>query len=81
MGTILPLIIVAVAIFVGVASKKYYDKPHIVNFSISAMMLLLVIQTFQMQPLNGLGITAIITCSIAFVIQFYLGFRNIRANA
>lgn len=74
----LPLLIIVTAIFVAVASKKYYDKPYIVNFSISVMMLLLVIQTFRMQPIDWLGMTAIVICSIAFVIQFGLGLRNVR---
>ena len=77
---ILPLLIIATAIFVAIASKKYYGKPYIVNFSISVMMLLLVIQTLRMQPIDWLGMTAIIVCSIAFIIQFGLGIRNVRAK-
>ena len=78
MGNFLLVLIIAVAIFVGVASKKFYDKPYIVNFGIAVMMALLVIQTFQMTPIGGLGYAAIILCSIAFVFQLILGIRSLK---
>lgn len=78
MGSFLLILIIAVAIFVGIASKKYYDKPYIVNFGISLMMALLVIQTFQMTPIGGLGYAAIALCSVAFVFQLVLGIKNLK---
>lgn len=78
MGSLLLILIIAVAIFVGIASKKYYDKPYIVNFGIAVMMALLVIQTFQLTPIGGLGYAAIIFCSIAFVFQVVMGIRNLK---
>lgn len=78
MGSFLLILIIAVAIFVGIASKKYYDKPYIVNFGIALMMALLVIQTFQMTPIGGLGYAAIALCSIAFVFQLVLGIKNVK---
>ncbi|WP_142826373.1 hypothetical protein [Planococcus soli] len=78
MGSLLLILIIAVAIFVGVASKKYYDKPYIVNFGIALMMALLVIQTFQMTPIGGLGYAAIALCSVAFVFQLVLGIKNMK---
>lgn len=80
MGLFLPLMIVATAIFVGISSKKFYDKPYIVNFGICTLMLLLVIQTFLMQPITTLGYVAIATCSIAFIIQLVLGIKNVKAK-
>lgn len=68
--------IIGVAIFVGIASKKFYDKPYIVNFGIAALMLLLVVQSIVMQPITTLGYLAIVVCSIAFVFQAILGYRN-----
>lgn len=78
MGSFLLILIIVVAIFVGIASKKYYDKPYIVNFGIALMMALLVIQTFQMTPIGGLGYAAIALCSIAFVFQLVLGIKNLK---
>ncbi|MDQ0427515.1 hypothetical protein QOZ98_000340 [Planomicrobium stackebrandtii] len=78
MGSLLLILIIAVAIFVGIASKKYYDKPYIVNFGIALMMALLVIQTFLMTPIGGLGYAAIALCSIAFVFQLVLGIKNLK---
>lgn len=78
MGSFLLILIIAVAIFVGIASKKYYDKPYIVNFGIALMMALLVIQTFQMTPIGGLGYAAIALCSVAFVFQLVLGIKNLK---
>ncbi|TWT01013.1 hypothetical protein FQV28_16620 [Planomicrobium sp. CPCC 101079] len=72
------LSIIAVAIFVGVASKKFYDKPYVVNFAIALLMLLLVIQTIMMQPITTFGYVAIVFCSIAFLFQLVLGVRNVR---
>lgn len=78
MGSSLLILIIAVAIFVGIASKKFYDRPYIVNFGIAVMMALLVIQTFQMTPIGGLGYAAIIICSIAFVFQLVMGIKNLK---
>ncbi|ALS78550.1 MULTISPECIES: hypothetical protein [Planococcus] len=78
MGNFLLISIIAVAIFVGIASKKFYDKPYIMNFGIAVMMALLVIQTFQMTPIGGLGYAAIILCSIAFLFQVVIGIRNLK---
>lgn len=78
MVNFLLILIIAVAVFVGIASKKFYDKPYIVNFGIAVMMALLVIQTFQMTPINGLGYATIILCSIAFVFQLVMGIRSLK---
>ncbi|EGA89802.1 hypothetical protein GPDM_08335 [Planococcus donghaensis MPA1U2] len=78
MGSLLLVLIIAVAIFVGIASKKFYNKPYIVNFGIAVMMALLVIQTFMMTPISTLGYTAIVICSIAFVFQLVMGFKNLK---
>lgn len=76
MDTLLFIAIIGVAVFVGIASKKYYDKPYIVNFGIAALMLLLVVQSILMQPITILGYIAIVVCSIAFVFQVVIGYRN-----
>ena len=81
MGSILLILIIAVAIFVGIASKKLYNRPYIVNFAIAVMMALLVIQTFMMTPIGMLGYAAIIICSIAFIFQLIMGFRNLKTIA
>lgn len=81
MGSILLILIIAVAIFVGIASKKFYNRPYIVNFAIAVMMALLVIQTFMMTPISALGYAAIIICSIAFIFQLIMGFRNLKTIA
>lgn len=81
MGSLIIFLLIAVAVFVGIASKRYYDKPYIVNFGIAIMMALLVIQTFLMTPIGGLGYAAIIVCSIAFVLQVVLGIRNLKTVA
>ncbi len=73
------LLIIAAAIFVGIASKKFYDKPYVVNFAIAVLMLLLVIQTIQMQPITTFGYVAIACCTVAFLFQLILGVKNIRA--
>ncbi|MGB6408889.1 MAG: hypothetical protein WBF39_15515 [Planococcus donghaensis] len=78
MGSLLLVLIIAVAIFVGIASKKFYNKPYIVNFGIAVMMALLVIQTFMMTPISTLGYAAIVICSIAFVFQLVMGFKNLK---
>lgn len=78
MGNFLLISIIAIAIFVGIASKKFYDKPYIMNFGIAVMMALLVIQTFQMTPIGGLGYAAIILCSVAFLFQVVIGIRNLK---
>ncbi|MGI2327011.1 hypothetical protein [Planococcus sp. YIM B11945] len=76
MALILPLLIIATAIFVGVASKKFYDKPYIVNFALAALMLLIVIQTMIMQPISTMGYIAIAFCSLAFLFQLVIGIKN-----
>ncbi|ANU13245.1 hypothetical protein [Planococcus halocryophilus] len=81
MGSLLLMFIIAAAIFVGIASKKFYNKPYIVNFGIAVMMVLLVIQTFMMTPIGILGYAAIIICSIAFIFQLVMGFRNLKTVA
>ncbi|ANU23126.1 hypothetical protein [Planococcus donghaensis] len=81
MGSLLLILIIAVAIFVGIASKKFYNKPYIVNFGIAVMMALLVIQTFMMTPISTLGYAAIVICSIAFVFQLVMGFKNLKTVA
>lgn len=72
--------IIGVAVFVGIASKKFYDKPYIVNFGIAALMMLLVAQSLLMQPITTLGYVAIVVCSIAFAFQATLGYRNWRSR-
>jgi len=78
MGMFLLLLIIATAIFVGIASKKFYDKPYVMNFAIALLMLLLVIQTVQMQPITAVGYIALVFCSIAFLIQLVLGVKNVK---
>lgn len=81
MGMFLLLMIIAVAVFVGIASKKFYGKPYIVNFAIAALMLLLVVQTIQMQPISMFGYVAIVCCSLAFFFQIALGFKNAKVSS
>ena len=81
MENVLLVLIIGVAIFVGIASKKFYSKPYIVNFGIAALMALIVIQTLFMTPIGTLGYIAIIVCSIAFVLQLIIGFKNIKTLA
>ncbi|WKA53316.1 hypothetical protein [Planococcus shixiaomingii] len=81
MGMFLLLLIIATAIFVGIASKKFYDKPYVLNFAIALLMLLLVVQTLAMQPISMMGYFAIAFCSIAFVTQLVLGMKNVRLQA
>lgn len=80
MGTVLSLLIIAVALFTAVALKKFYDKPYIVNFSLAAMLLLIVVRTLLLQPINTLGYAAIVLCSIAFIFQAVLGVRNLKTQ-
>jgi len=79
MGTVLSLLIVAVALFTAFALKKFYDKPYIVNFSL-ASMLLIVVRTLLLQPINTLGYVAIALCSIAFIFQAVLGIKNVKTQ-
>lgn len=79
MGTALSLAIIATAIFAAYALKKFYDRPYIVNFSLSVMLLLIVARTLMLQPISGLGYTAIIMCSIAGIFQVFLGIQSIKA--
>ncbi|MBB5178638.1 hypothetical protein HNQ44_000060 [Planomicrobium koreense] len=76
----LSLLIIAVAIFAGYSLKKFYDKPYIVNFALAAMLLLIVLRTVLLQPINTLGWAAIIICSIAFVFQAVLGVKSLKAK-
>lgn len=76
MDMLLFIAIIGVAVFVGIASKKFYDKPHILNFGLAVLMLLLVVQSLVMQPISLLGYIAIVVCSIAFVFQVVIGYRN-----
>jgi hypothetical protein len=80
MGTVLSLLIVAVAVFAAYSLKKFYDKPYIVNFALAAMLLLIVLRTFLLQPINTMGYAAIALCSIAFVFQAVLGMKNLKAK-
>ena len=80
MGTVLSLAIIATAIFAAYALKKFYDRPYIVNFSLAAMLLLIVVRTLMLQPITGLGYAAIILCTIAGVFQAFLGVKSIRAS-
>ncbi|KOF11301.1 hypothetical protein AC739_05530 [Planococcus glaciei] len=80
MGTVLSLLIVAVALFTAFALKKFYDKPYIVNFSLAAMLLLIVVRTLLLQPINTLGYVAIALCSIAFIFQAVLGIKNVKTQ-
>lgn len=79
MGTVLSLLIIAAAVFVGIGTKKFHDRPHIVNFSIAALMLLIVVRTFTLQPVSTLGWAAVAICSIALVVQMMLGFKNVNS--
>ncbi|WP_438312078.1 hypothetical protein [Sporosarcina sp. FA9] len=78
MDTILSLLIIGVGIFVWFALKKFKHKPFIVNFSLSAILLLIVFKTSLMDPLDWVSIVVIIICSIAFIMQLVLGFKNIK---
>lgn len=80
MEMLLILAIIGTAVFVGIASKKFYDKPYVVNFGIAVLMLLLVIQSIVMQPITTLGYVAIVLCSIAFVFQMVIGYRNWKSH-
>lgn len=80
MEMLLTLLIIAAAIFSGISLKKFYDKPYIVNFALSAMLLLIVVRTLLLQPINGLGYMAIILCSIAFIFQMVLGLKSINSK-
>lgn len=80
MGTLLSLAIIATAIFAAYALKKFYDRPYIVNFSLAAMLLLIVIRTLMLQPITGLGYAAIILCSIAGIFQVFLGVKSIKSS-
>ncbi|ANU28199.1 hypothetical protein [Planococcus versutus] len=78
MENLLLVLIIAVAIFVGIASKKFYSKPYIVNFGIAILMALIVVQTFLMTPIGMLGYMAIVICSIAFVFQLVIGIKSLK---
>lgn len=80
MGTVLSLLIVAVALFTAFALKKFYNKPYIVNFSLAVMLLLIVVRTLLLQPINTLGYVAIALCSIAFIFQAVLGIKNVKTQ-
>lgn len=78
MEMFLSLSIIVVAIFAGYSLKKFYDKPYIVNFALTAMLMLIVLRTVLMQPINNLGYAAIIICTIAAVFQLVLGVKNLK---
>ncbi len=78
MENLLLVLIIVVAIFVGISSKKFYSKPYIVNFGIAILMALIVVQTFLMTPIGTLGYMAIVICSIAFVFQLVIGIRSLK---
>lgn len=78
MENLLLVLIIAVAIFVGISSKKFYSKPYIVNFGIAILMALIVVQTFLMTPIGMLGYMAIVICSIAFVFQLVIGIKSLK---
>lgn len=80
MEMVLSLLIIAVAVFAGFSLKKFYDKPYIVNFALAVMLLLIVIRTVLLQPINTLGWVAIIICSIAFIFQAVLGIKSVKAK-
>lgn len=79
MGNVLSLAIVAVAIFAAYALKKFYERPYIVNFALAAMLLLIVVRTVMLQPINGLGYAAIVLCSIALIFQAVLGIKSYKS--
>lgn len=81
MGNVLSIAIILVAIFAGYALKKFYDRPYIVNFSLTAMLLLIVIRTLMLQPITGLGYAAIVLCGIACVFQAILGIKSYKSSA
>lgn len=80
MGTALSLAIIATAIFAAYALKKYYDRPYIVNFSLTVMLLLITARTLMLQPISGLGYAAIIICTVAGIFQAFLGIKSIKAT-
>ena len=80
MEMILTLLIIVTAVFAGVSLKKFYDKPYIVNFALAGMLLLIVLRTVIMQPINGLGYAAIVLCGIAFVFQAVLGVKSMKSK-
>lgn len=79
MGNILSLAIVIVAVFAAYALKKFYERPYIVNFALAAMLLLIVIRTLMLQPINGLGYAAIILCTVAGIFQAVLGIKSFKS--
>lgn len=80
MEMVLSLSIIAVAIFAGISLKKFYDKPYIVNFALSVMLLLIVLRTVLQQPISNMGWAAVIICSIAFIFQVVLGIKNLKVK-
>lgn len=80
MGNVLSVAIIAVAIFAAYALKKFYDRPYIVNFSLAAMLLLIVVRTLMLQPITGMGYAAIIICSIACIFQAVLGVKSYKSS-
>ena len=65
-------------IFVWFALVKLKQKPYIVNFSLSAMLLLIVWKTSLMDPLDWLSIGVIVMCGLAFIMQLVMGIRSIQ---
>ncbi|MCM3610988.1 hypothetical protein M4S82_06955 [Planococcus sp. MERTA32b] len=80
MGNVLSLAIVVVAVFAAYALKKFYERPYIVNFALTAMLLLIVIRTLMLQPINGLGYAAIILCTVAGIFQAVLGIKSFKST-
>ncbi|MHA6260213.1 hypothetical protein ACXYMX_09900 [Sporosarcina sp. CAU 1771] len=79
MDTLLSILIIGTGIFVWYSLKKLKEKPYIVNFSISAMLLLIIWKTALMKPLDTFSIIVLIICSIACIFQFVLGLKNIKS--
>lgn len=78
MDQLLAFLILGMGIFVWYALMKLKQKPYIVNFSLSAMLLLIVWKTSLMNPLDWLSIAVIVICAIAFIMQLVLGIKNIK---
>ncbi|WP_203332822.1 hypothetical protein [Planococcus beigongshangi] len=80
MGNVLSVAIIVVAIFAAYALKKFYDRPYIVNFALTAMLALIVIRTLMLQPITGLGYAAIIICTVASIFQAVLGVKSYKSS-
>ncbi|MCZ2257705.1 hypothetical protein [Sporosarcina sp. G11-34] len=78
MDQLLSFLIIGMGIFVWFALVKLKQKPYIVNFSLSAMLLLIVWKTSLMDPLDWLSIGVIVMCGLAFIMQLVMGIRSIQ---